>query len=31
MVERVAEWNQCYKTGKGIGIYCQGKFKGDSW
>ena len=29
MVERVAEWNQCYKTGKGI--YCQGKLKGDSW
>ena len=28
MVERLAEWNQCYKIGEGR--YNQGKFEG-SW
>ena len=28
MVERLAEWSQCYKTGEGR--YNQGKFEEDS-
>ena len=29
MVERLAQWSQCYKTGEGR--YNQGKFEKDFW